>query len=997
MMQVRFGERGPRVVLLQILLNRAGATPVLVDDAGAGCPGAPIEVCVFANDTTDTQLNCPAVGSSTGITNIPAGWTATWVANAGCAEGALTCTNIAMRITPPAGFVGTLSPGIRYTLSDTDTCVDFADVAVTVRTPPNLVDDSGTACPGAPIDVCVFANDTTDTALVCPAVGSSTGITNVPAGWTATWVANAGCAEGALTCTNIAMRITPPAGFTGTLAPGIRYTLSDTDTCSDFADVTVTVRTPPNLVDDTGTGCPGAPIEVCVFANDTTDTALVCPAIGSSTGITNVPAGWTATWVANAGCAEGALTCTNIAMRITPPAGFVGTLAPGIRYTLADTDTCSDFADVSVTVRTPPVLVDDSGSGCAGQPIEVCVFANDTSDTQLNCPAIGSSTGISNIPAGWTATWVSNGGCAEGALTCTNIAMRITPPAAFVGTLAPGIRYTLSDTDGCTDFADVSVTICRTQADDEMLTLCIGASQDVDVLLGDTSTCGAIQCPPILGAIPPQISVTPVNCGGPGCAGCVLRITALALPPGPPPFSVGFDYTVRASTAPFCEATGHVTVHLTPNPRLCDLPGLTKPPGDTTPIPFDVLACTPPPDPGPGCTFDLSTLVLIPPLPTQGNAVVNTLTGVITYTPFANFTGTDRVCYRIFNSCGCPDDACVDISDTQPCPTANRLECGSLLLFPEFDNTAGNLTLVTITDGCCGNTTSNARIEIVFIKKTTCLETNRTYTLTPCDTLSFVTNFIGPANSQGYLYAFAKSAATSPNNPGGTPIVYNHLIGQEVTMNGITQFEYAINAVSFKGFGAEGAPNDDDGDGIRDLNGLPDLALSEYEQAPDRILIPRFLGQDPAGAGANSYQSDIVLIALSGGASFTTLLDILVYNDNEEQFSDEHEFRCWEKLPLRDFSAWTLESSLKLSNHNPNEIRNFDNAHESGWIQINGATATSSAETINDPAFYAVLIERSGSKHGADLPFELCLQDNGDLLPRALFGDGPNPHAGDDQ
>jgi hypothetical protein len=49
--------------------------------------------------------------------------------------------------------------------------------------------------------------------------------------------------------------------------------------------------------------------------------------------------------------------------------------------------------------------------------------------------------------------------------------------------------------------------------------------------------------------------------------------------------------------------------------------------------------------------------------------------------------------------------------------------------------------------------------------------------------------------------------------------------------------------------------------------------------------------------------------------------------------------------------------------------------------------AASTAVSIADPAFYAVLVERIGSFAAADLPFELCSQDNGDLLPSGVQGD----------
>ncbi|MFT7487290.1 MAG: hypothetical protein ACI9F9_003151, partial [Candidatus Paceibacteria bacterium] len=59
---------------------------------------------------------------------------------------------------------------------------------------------------------------------------------------------------------------------------------------------------------------------------------------------------------------------------------------------------------------------------------------------------------------------------------------------------------------------------------------------------------------------------------------------------------------------------------------------------------------------------------------------------------------------------------------------------------------------------------------------------------------------------------------------------------------------------------------------------------------------------------------------------------------------------------------------------------------ETGWIRIDGDVANSPTTSIEDPAFYAVLIERIANLGGADLPFELCSQPGGVLLPRSLSG-----------
>ena len=49
--------------------------------------------------------------------------------------------------------------------------------------------------------------------------------------------------------------------------------------------------------------------------------------------------------------------------------------------------------------------------------------------------------------------------------------------------------------------------------------------------------------------------------------------------------------------------------------------------------------------------------------------------------------------------------------------------------------------------------------------------------------------------------------------------------------------------------------------------------------------------------------------------------------------------------------------------------------------------ASSASTSIPSPAVYAVLVERVGPYAVADLPFELCSQPGGVLLPRSLTGE----------
>lgn len=301
-----------------------------------------------------------------------------------------------------------------------------------------------------------------------------------------------------------------------------------------------------------------------------------------------------------------------------------------------------------------------------------------------------------------------------------------------------------------------------------------------------------------------------------------------------------------------------------------------------------------------------------------------------------------------------------------PCTHQNRAGCGSLLVFPEYDNTdtGAEHTLATVTHAACANQGS-VFVEFVFINSVTCLEANRTEPLTPFDSFTFLTKFFSGTTSRGFFYAFAKSTQNPPN---ANPIVFNSLIGMETIISGITTFDYSLNAISFRGLGAEGSPNDDGATvGVRDLND----AGNEYTGAPGQIAIPRFLGQDPLGG---AFDSDIIFFTLSKRGLIT--LDGLVFNDNEISASIQPTFTCWDKRKLRDidggFSLTTLNTDLQGTSHAADEIFGLT-TRESGWILLD-------AVPPDDVAFYAVLIERANGLVAATLPFELCSQ-TGRLQP----------------
>lgn len=300
----------------------------------------------------------------------------------------------------------------------------------------------------------------------------------------------------------------------------------------------------------------------------------------------------------------------------------------------------------------------------------------------------------------------------------------------------------------------------------------------------------------------------------------------------------------------------------------------------------------------------------------------------------------------------------------------------SLLLYPEFDNRAGVVTIISITNVDTRADATDVDVEFIYIGRfgddgqpLNCGEFNRTETLTPGDTLTAITKAHNPEHEQGYVYAFAKNALNEP-------IVYNWLTGNLMTVDGLSTFEYSMNPVAYRGIGnGEGTVADLDDDGHLDMNGC------EYGPNPDRILIPRFLGQ------GGPFQSDLILIGLSGGTAFTTTVDFLIFNDNEEIFSSEHSFLCWERTPLLAISGIFDTTFLKMwTDHDPDEVLGAPTL-ESGWIHIQGAVANSANTSIPNPSVYAVLVERTGNRGAADLPFEDGARTNGELLPTSVDGD----------
>ena len=307
---------------------------------------------------------------------------------------------------------------------------------------------------------------------------------------------------------------------------------------------------------------------------------------------------------------------------------------------------------------------------------------------------------------------------------------------------------------------------------------------------------------------------------------------------------------------------------------------------------------------------------------------------------------------------------------------------GSLLVYPLFDNNRGGIYTITVTNTNSDSTpvgqltAGTVDVEFVYINGLNCLEFNRTRRLTPNDTITVTTLFDNPNQASGYVYVFAKRPTT------GAAIKFDWLAGDSFQAAPDIIGGLDIPPVVFRGGAAlaAGANTDVDGDGVRDLNG------NEYSKVSDELIVPRF-----AADFEDVSNPELILIGLTG-KSFTTIVNFLIYNDNEEVFSAQFAFDCWDRVRLATINGAFTQQFLLSTNHNVNESVPTPpgvQGLETGWFRMDGAVAFSTAASVSDPAFMAARIERiiEGEVAGASLPYGVGEQTNGDLVVQGPFAD----------
>ena len=653
------GFLGTDTATVTVTVDPVNDAPDAVDDSANTVEEVPVTIPVLGNDT-DPESDPLAV---TGTTN-PANGSVT--VNA---DGTITYT-------PDSNFNGTDT--FTYTIEDGNGGTDTATVTVTVdpvNDGPDAVDDSDATPEDTPVTIPVLDNDTDvdgDTLTVTDASDPANGSATVNADGTITY--------------------TPNTDFNGT--DTFTYTISDGNGGTDTATVTVTVdpvNDGPDAVNDSDTTNEDTPVTIPVLDNDSDPE-------GNTLAVTD------ATDPANGSVAingDGTIT-------YTPDPDFHG--IDSFTYTISDGNGGSDTASVILTVlpvNDDPDAVDDSTTTPEEVPVVVPVLGND-SDVDGDTLTVADASDPAN------GSVVING---DGTITYT-------PDADFNG--VDTFTYTISDGNGGTDTATVTVTV--------------NPINDPPVANDDSATTGE-DSPvviPVLGndSDPDGDALTVTSVTDPGHGTVVINAD------GTVTYTPDVDYSGPDSFSyQVCDPNGAcdsatVTVDVTP---INDPPVANDDLGSTdedTPVTIPVLGN----DTDVDGTVVASTVVVTVD-PSNGSVVVNA-DGSVTYTPDADFSGSDVFSYQVCDDDGACDTATVSVTvnPVNDAPvavddTASTLEDTPVVvpvLGNDTDTDGDPLTVIDVTDPANGSVTVNADGTITYTPNADFNGTD-TFTYQVCD------------------------------------------------------------------------------------------------------------------------------------------------------------------------------------------------------------------------------------------------------------------------
>jgi hypothetical protein len=236
-------------------------------------------------------------------------------------------------------------------------------------------------------------------------------------------------------------------------------------------------------------------------------------------------------------------------------------------------------------------------------------------------------------------------------------------------------------------------------------------------------------------------------------------------------------------------------------------------------------------------------------------------------------------------------------------------------------------------------------VHLHYVDAATCLELDRFERLTARDTVTILTALHGPPGKRGAVWAVAVDPVSHQ------AFDFDHLIGASTVIDGPRAQDRSLQAFAYPALTGAGTATDLDHDGRPDLDGR------EYERAPARFFVPRVLGQPDNARPRAPFLTDLLLVRPLARPGTTVDVAFLVYNDNEQAFSGERSFACWERVRLGEVSGAFRQDFLAFTDQDPGEVVGKPGL-EAGWFLAHATRETGSAgQQTLEPPLIGVLIE----------------------------------------
>ena len=527
--------------------------------------------------------------------------------------------NGTLTYTPATGFSGINS--FSYTICDIaqPAICSTSTVSITVISTVVANPDSQTLTAGIATTVPVLVNDVRN--------GQPASFTNVTITVTtppATGTATANNANGTI-------GFTPAAGFSGPVS--FTYTICDISQPGICATTPVSLTVNAVIVasPDQNTTTSGSPVTTTILANDTRN-GLPASTTSVTVSLISQPANGTA------------LLNGNGTITYTPATGFSG--INSFSYTICDSTQpaiCST-STVSITVISTVVANPDSQTLTAGIATTVPVLVNDVRNGQ---PASFTNVTITVTTPPATGTVTVNN---------ANGTIGFAPAAGFSGPVS--FTYTICDISqpGICATAPVSLTVISVIiANPDQNTTASGTPITVSVLANDTRN----------GLPASTTNVTVSSISQPANGTAVLNANGTITYTPAIGFSGAnlFSYTICGISQPGVCSTAVVTITVLPGRPVAvnDINQTVK----NVPISGNVRTNDSEPA---GLALTVTTTPITGP--TSGTVVI-LANGSYTYTPAANFTGTDSFVYQVCNTAAQCVTALATIKIRDNAPNAN--------------------------------------------------------------------------------------------------------------------------------------------------------------------------------------------------------------------------------------------------------------------------------------------------------------------------------------